>query len=161
MLHHVEVKSDSKLLNKSALEPYVRQRPSVKWFVLKKDVPLDTLLTQQTASDLLTAMQNLGYLNAEVEVDSVVKYKRKGRDENGRRKALAYVNLTYRLRPGELFFVRSMNYDIADSNIEQLLSQHPEVLRVKEGMAFSVNELNAERKRVTQLLNDNGYYHIS
>ena len=158
MLHHVEVKSDSKQLNKSALEPYVRQRPSVKWFVLKKDVPLDTLLTQQTASDLLTAMQNLGYLNAEVEVDSVVKYKRKGRDENGRRKALAYVNLTYRLRPGELFFVRSMNYDIADANIEQLLSQHPEVLRVKEGMAFSVNELNAERKRVTQLLNDNGYY---
>ena len=145
LLHSVKVKSDSKEPDISALEPYVRQRPTVKWFVLKKDIPLDTMLTRQSCEDLQTAMQNMGYMNAQVSMDTIVRKKRK-------------VNLTYHLSPGEPFFIRSIRHDIADDTIAHFLGQHPEVFRLKEGMVFSVNELNNERKRITSLLNNNGYF---
>ncbi|MCR4852404.1 MAG: BamA/TamA family outer membrane protein [Prevotella sp.] len=145
LLHSVKVQSDSKEVNVASLEPYVRQRPTVKWFVLKKDVPLDTMLTRQSCEDLLTAMQNMGYMNAQVSMDTIVGKKHK-------------VDLVYNLSPGQPFFIRSIRREIADSEIEKLLLQHPEVLQLEEGMIFSVNELNNERKRITSLLNNNGYF---
>ena len=162
MLHKVSVQSSDKKFKTDLLDPYVRQRPSAKWFFVKKDVPLDTMLTRQTANDLLVGLQNMGYLNARVDVDTVVKrYHKTRRAVDGRRLPKQRVNLVYRLDPGQLFFVRNIHHDIADSAVARLIGQHPEVLKLKEGMVFSVNELNAERKRITQLLTDNGYYRFN
>ena len=75
LLHDVKVKSASKDIEPSLLSPYVRQRPQVKWFFIKKNTIYNPLLTQRSILDLTTAMQNMGYMNAYVDVDTVVKDK--------------------------------------------------------------------------------------
>ena len=144
MLQTVKVRSVSKDIDASSLSGYVRQRPQTKWFVVKKSVPYNPLLTDRSVSDLKTAMQNMGYMNAEVDVDTVVK---------GRK-----LTLTYLLKPNNLFFIRKFDYDIQDDSIASFFKDHPDVLRLKEGMVFSVNELDEERRLITRSLNNDGYY---
>ena len=63
------------------------------------------------------------------------------------------------MHPNDLFFIRQLHYDIKDSTIAGLiLGRGSDLLQLKEGMVFSVNELDEERKRVTRFLNDNGYF---
>ena len=145
LLHDVKVKSASKDIDPSLLSPYVRQRPQVKWFFVKKNTIYNPLLTQRSVLDLTTAMQNMGYMNAHVDVDTIVKEKK--------------LKLTYTLHPNDLFFIRQLHYDIKDSTIAGLiLGRDSALLQLKEGMVFSVNELDEERKRITRFLNDNGYF---
>ncbi len=145
MLHDVALLSDNRDIRLTDLEPYIRQQPQVKWFIRKKDVPLDSVLTAQTAHDLTTAMQNMGYLNAATTIDTTrLKHQK--------------VSLKYHLHPGEPFHIRNLQYDIRDDSIAAFISRHPEAFILKEGMMFSVNELNNQRKHLTTLLNDNGYY---
>ena len=144
LLQSVKVKTESKDIDASALSVYVKQRPQTKWFVVKKSVPYNPMLTERSVADLTTAMQNMGYMDATVHTDTVVK---------GRK-----VALTYHLHPNELFFIRHFNYDIQDDSIAAYLKANNSMLRLKEGMVFSVNELDEERRVVTQGLNNAGYY---
>ena len=104
LLKGVKVVSDSKDLDATALQQYVRQRGNSKWFSLFK-IPLgvyamagsdtakwinrtlrnvgeapvlyDTLQAVLTQTDLLRAMQNMGYMNASVSHEVKVKGKMK------------------------------------------------------------------------------------
>ena len=63
------------------------------------------------------------------------------------------------LHPGKPFFVRHVNYDIRDSVISHILDADGTGKRLlTDGMQFDVNKLNDERKRITELLTDSGYY---
>ena len=78
LLGGVEIKSDSKLIDESQLMPYIRQQAASRLSAMLKfnryqAVVYDTLLAQQTCNDLRTALQNMGYMNASVEVEERVK----------------------------------------------------------------------------------------
>ena len=102
MLVGVKVKSDDKAVDGGLLQPYVRQVGNARWFSMFK-VPLgvyslsgrdstkwlnrtlqnigeapvifDSLQARYSCDDLTTAMRNMGYLNA--DVDLLVKEKGK------------------------------------------------------------------------------------
>jgi outer membrane protein assembly factor BamA len=171
MLNHVTVVADGKYrdINVSQLKNYVRQRGNARWFSAVK-VPLgiyslagsdstkwlnrtlhaigeapviyDTLLARLTCSDLQLALQNMGYLDAQVELYADMKDKK--------------VDAIYVLHPGTPYYIRNLSYDIQDSIIAKLLQRDKRGLQ--EGMRFNVNELNNERSRLTSLLQNNGYY---
>ena len=144
LLHRVRVMADTKDLDASRLQPYVKQQAHGSLFSRKK-VVYDSLLTQRTCADMASAMQNMGYLDATVES----RTHQKGRK----------MDVSYLLHPGEPYFIRDIEYDIHDQRIAQLLRlDQPDNQVLKEGVRFSVDQLDQERKRITKLLNDQGYY---
>ena len=151
VLNKVELKSDSAGYDAGALSQYVRQKEKPKLFSLfknpfsKKPVIYDSLQAQLTCADLLTAMQNQGFLHAGVSLYTTKNNKN--------------LDATYVLHPGEPFCIGKVEYDIEDQNINELLHlDQSGNQQIKSGMRFSVETLDNERKRITSLLSDQGYF---
>ncbi len=173
LLSSVKVKTDGDYpgVNTAALRSYVRQQPNSRWFSVLKlplatyslsgrdssrwinrtlrsmgEAPViyDSLQAQLTVSDLRQELRNEGFLQAEAEVETRT---------HGRK-----LDLTYWLRPGEPYFIHDIHYDIADPGIRQLLSADSTRRLIHPGMKFDVGRLDAERKRLTSLLTNQGYF---
>ena len=157
------------------LSQYVRQSPNTKWFSSLK-IPLgiysisgadttrrvnrllrrwgeapviyDSAMTVQSMASLRQAMQNMGYLDADVSVYKEISKKR--------------IKVHYNVVPHEHYTLRSVTYNIADPVIDSLLRKHS-VLEggLKTGLPFSVNSLYAERTRITSWLAEHGYVYFN
>ena len=154
ILDKVAVVSDQSDYNASPLSQYVRQKEKPKLFSLfrnpfsRKPVIYDTLQARLSCQDLLTAMQNEGYMNAGVSLYTETKGKK--------------LKATYLLHPGQPFLIGKVNYDIQDDGILQLLHlDQPANQQIKPGMRFTVETLDNERKRIAGLLSDNGYFRFN
>lgn len=177
LLDRIKLESDTKAryLNLSELRSSVRQHGNSRWFSAAK-LPLatyslsgrdttrwinrmlrsigeppmlyDSLSTEMSAANLESQMRNKGYLRATVDVSNNIK---------GRK-----LRTTYLLHPGEPFFLRHIHYDIQDSAIAALLA-NGNVMNdgLRSGMLFNVDNLDAERTRVTRYLSDRGYYRFN
>lgn len=175
LLSKVEIKGDVKNLDVEMLRQYIRQKGNSKWFSMfkvplrtyslagrdttkwinrtlknigEKPVIFDSVQADMSCKDLIIAMQNMGYMNAAVVLNK--KYKGKK------------VSLEYELRPGEPFYIRNVEYDIEDPVIEKLLGlEDPANRGIHNGMQFTVSNLNNERKRITNLLHNSGFYRFN
>ena len=174
MLHSVEIKSMDRSLDPASLEPYIRQKPNSKWFSIFK-VPLgmyalsgkdttkwinrtfqnigeapvlfDTLQARQSREDLTQALHNMGYMNAQVDIETKVK-KRK-------------LDVIFTLNPGTPYYISKLSYDIQDDSIARILQLgESSQSRLHVGDYVTVDLLDKERKRITQQLMDTGYYHF-
>ena len=174
LLKSVKVKSESNYhdINTLALRNYVRQMPNSRWFSLYKlplavyslsgrdstkwinrtlksmgeaPVVFDSLSSVQTCADLAQQLKNVGFLDAQVRLQVSTK---------GRKAKVEYL-----LHPGEPYFVDSIGYAIQDTTIARILSQQgASASLLYKGMKFDVSRLDAERKRISTLLSDSGYY---
>ncbi len=154
ILDKVAVVSDQSDYNASPLSQYVRQKEKPKLFSLfrnpfsRKPVIYDTLQARLSCQDLMTAMQNEGYMNAGVSLYTETKGKK--------------LKATYLLHPGQPFLIGKVNYDIQDEGIQQLLHlDQTDNQQIKPGMRFTVETLDNERKRIAGLLSDNGYFRFN
>ena len=171
MLNKVSVVADGKYpdVNPSQLKNYVRQKGNSRWFSAVK-IPLgvyamagedttkwinrtlrnmgeapvvyDTLQARLSCENLQRALQNLGYLDSQVELYTEVKGKK--------------LNAVYVLHPGAPYFIRNVSYDIRDSLIARQLAG--DVHKLNQGDKLNVDNLNQERSRITAYLQDNGYF---
>ena len=171
MLDKVKVVADGKYkdINTSQLKNYVRQKGNARWFAAMK-IPLgvyamagkdsswinrtlrqmgeapvvyDTLMARQTCEDLQLALQNKGYLDAEVEL-FVDKKKHKK------------IDAIYVLKPGQPYVVEPYTTDIRDSVIAELLKGRKTLLH--EGMQFNAETMASERSQISSYLQDRGYF---
>lgn len=170
LLDKVELRSDRKDVNSSLLMQYVRQKGNSRWFSLFK-IPLgtyamagedttkwinrtlrrmgeepvlyDSVQAHLSSEDLTVAMQNMGYMNATVDVEKKVKGKK--------------LTLNYLLHPGNPYIIDRFNYEIEDSVIERVLAPHLKK-DTERPRQFTVTSLDDERKRLTHILNDSGFY---
>ena len=172
MLQKVRVVSDDASFNASTLEPYVRQKANSKWFSLFK-IPLgtyalagtdssswlnrtlmnigeapvlyDTLAARLTCDDLRRALQNQGFLDANVVVDTVIRGKK--------------LKATYVLHPDRPYYINNIDFQIDDSRIRNMVDFEKSAgSGIRRGQQFNINELDAERKRITTQLMDSGFY---
>ena len=172
LLHKVRIETDDNAIEASQLLPYIRQNTNSKWFSLFK-VPLgtynmagtdttkwlnrtlrnigeepvvyDSVMAQLTCEDLRYALQNMGYMNADVTLKTKVKGHK--------------LTAIYTLLPGTPYFIRSVKYDIQDPQVARILNlDNPKNQYLREGRRFTVTELDNERKRITTMLSDSGYY---
>ena len=172
MLEKVQIKSDTKRFDPSVLQPYIRQKANSKWFSLfkiplgtyalagtdttkwinrtlthigQKPVVYDTVQARLSCEDLKTAMQNMGYMNSSVTLETKIKGKK--------------LKAIYILHPGEPYYIHHIKYDIQDTAIARILDlENPKAQGLHPGTKFTVEQLDEERKRITKILNDNGYY---
>ena len=172
LLTDVKIESDDNSINTSQMEPYVSQQANTKWFSLfeiplgtynlsgrdttkwinkilrrlgEKPVLFDTLKADMSLKNLRTAMQNMGYLQADAKLTTTVKDKK--------------IKAIYTLYPGKPYFIGNIEYDILDRDIAYILDMDNEANRgLKSGMLFSIDNLENERKKITKILSDSGYY---
>ena len=171
LVNKVEVVSDDDNFDVSKIEPYIRQKGNSKWFSLFK-IPLrtyslagkdstkwinrtlknigeepmiyDTLQSSLSVNDLTNAMRNIGYMNASVRVDTKTAGKK--------------VDVKYILHPGSPYLLGNIDYKVDDNNIAGLIRATRGQSKLHKGMMFNVNTLDEERKRITKVLQNNGYY---
>ena len=170
MLDKVRVVTDGdyKDINTLAMKDYVRQKSNTRWLSTVK-VPLgiyslagrdsswmnralwamgespvvfDTLLARQSCEDLKQALENKGYLDAEVSL--YVDYKKRK------------CNAVYLLRPGTPYRIRQYDTEIQDTLIERLLLRRNGTLYATR--QFSAEALSEERNQITSYLQDRGYF---
>lgn len=175
LLDKVELRSDDKSLDASQLSQYVRQKGNSRWFSLFK-IPLgtyslagrdttrwlnrtlrkmgeepvlyDTVQALRSCEDLRMAMQNIGYMNARADYETKFHGKK--------------VSVVYRLHPGTPFMIDSFRYDIQDSAVARILDGYLHRNdRAAAPRRFTVPALEEERKRITKILNDSGYYRFN
>lgn len=171
LLDEVKIISDNKEVKPSSVKNYVRQNPNTKWFSLLK-IPLYTYSLSgrdstkwynkflrkigdnpviysetdalRSKEEMRKALNNMGYMSA--SVDMRVKTDKKE------------LKLIYDLRTGTPYRVRSIYYDIADRNIAGYMDQDSVSSKLRKGMLFDVNALDAERQRIADNLSNRGYY---
>lgn len=170
MLDKVKVMTDGKYqdINSAQMMNYVRQKGNARWFSAIK-IPLgvyamagkdsswinrtlrqmgeapviyDTLLARQTCEDLKLALQNKGYLDAQVEM-FIKPHHRK-------------IDALYVLHPGHPYYISDFKTDIQDSVIAQMIASRKPLLH--NDLQFSTDALNTERTQITTFLQDQGYF---
>lgn len=175
LLNKVKLESEDKTIKISEYEPYIKQKGNTKWFsslriplatyslagkdsvkwinrtlkhIGEKPMLIDSMLTLSTCKDLRTALQNAGYLNAQVKTIATIVGKKK-------------IDITYLLSPDSIFKINNIEYDIKDDTIKAKFDKlYPKGKRLKKGMPFDVNKLDKERKQITSALTENGYFHF-
>lgn len=177
LLNKVSVKCAPKTkgVDPSDMKAYARQHGNSRWFSAMK-VPLatyslsgrdstkwlnrmlrsigeapvlyDSMSTRKSMEDMQMQLVNMGFLRASVDAMTKTRDKR--------------VDVTYLLHPGPSYSIRHVDYVIHDSLIADLLHMDKEENRgLKSGMRFSVENLDTERKRITRILNNQGYYRFN
>lgn len=174
LLDEVHVRSDNKEIKSSEMYSYVRQKPNSKWFsfvklpmyiycasgrdstkwinkLLRKmgDAPriYDPSVAEETRMQILSAVQNKGYLGAEVVLEEKLKKNK--------------IDAYYRISTGNPYMISSINYNIEDYVIRDLLMNDSIHSNLVEGMRFNVNVLEEERNRITQYLLNRGFYRFN
>ena len=177
LLDRISISSDgkTKTINPAVLRDYARQKGNSRWFSAVK-IPLrtyslsgrdstswlnrtlrnmgeapviyDSLLLQQSVRNMEQQMHNLGYLHATVEATNTVRGKK--------------LRTHYKLHPGQPYYIRLMRFDIRDSVIAGLIrGSDPKNRGLRSGMMFNVENLDAERRRITEYLTNRGYYRFN
>ena len=148
------MESDSDDYDAGALKQYVRQKEKPKLFSLfknpfsRKPVIYDTLQARLTCQDLVKAMQNQGFMHAGVSLNTTTEGKK--------------LDAKYILHPGIPYVMGKVEYDVEDENIQNILHlDDPDNQNLKPGMRFSVEALDNERKRIANLLMDDGYFRFN
>ncbi len=173
LLNSVSVKAlgDYPQVNTANLRNYVRQMPNARWFSIfrlplytyslsgadstrwinrvlrtigEPPVIYDSLKAELSRADLRQQLRNEGFLDAEVAYE--VRHRGKKTD------------ITYWLQPGEPYFLHHITYNIEDPQVAHVLQNDSLHRLLYEGMRFDVSKLDAERKRITAVLTDSGYY---
>lgn len=171
LLDEVKIISDTKEVKPSSFNSYIRQNPNAKWFNMVKvpmriycvsgkdsakwmnrffrkigDAPViyNEELTRKSQAEIEKAVQNMGYMGAKVKLDTKIKKNK--------------LEVNYRIQAGKPYTVRHIAYDVDDRVISNYMKQDSAQSLLYSGMTFDVNVLDAERQRITKLLQNKGYF---
>lgn len=167
---HIVSQHDRSLAVKA--QNYIRQHPNSKWFSLAK-VPLgiyslagsDTTkwgnrvlqrigeepviysssMAELTRYNMEQMLRNDGYLHATVDLET-----REVGDKQ--------VETIYYLHERNRYTVSSINMETDDNHVAAIIKADSAASLLRTGMPFSIDVLEAERRRITALLKEKGYY---
>jgi outer membrane protein insertion porin family len=72
-----------------------------------------------------------------------------------------FVNISYKVVPGQPYIIDSIFYQIRDTAIFDLLQKNSALSYLKEGNRYMADNFSKERERIDLLLKDNGFYDFS
>ena len=125
---------------------------STKWYnrwiqrVGTPPVIYDSTLTQASQEQLHTALSNRGYMN------NTVNYR--VNTDSVKRKARVDFDITL----GEPYYIRSIDYDIPDEMLRELILADSSHFTVHKGDLLNYNQLDEWRQHITERLRNKGYY---
>ena len=171
LLDEVNITSDTKEVQPSLFNSYIRQNANAKWFNLVK-VPLhiyclsgtdstnsfnhflrklgdepviyDPIIAEKSKQEIEKAVKNMGYMRAKVHLDTKIKKNK--------------LKLQYKIEAQQPYTVNHIAYHIDDMIINDFIEKDSANSYLYPGMPFDVTVLDSERQRITRLLQNNGYY---
>ena len=177
LLDKVEIKiDDDRTVHSEELINFLRQTPnhkvlgfaklqlatyslsgndSTKWYnrwlrsLGQPPVIYDADLTDASRRQLRQAMINRGYMEAEVEVDTLLRPDKKR------------AAVTYRIHTGEPHVISNMALNVPDSAIRAILERDSAMFDIGAGDLFARNRLDNLRTTIASRLHDEGYYGFS
>ncbi len=93
-------------------------------------------------------LHNKGYLNA--SVDTSFSYQSRKR-----------ASVTYDIQLNQPYKIMNITRYANDEYLDSLIMLDSANIKLKEGVVFDLDDLKAERERLTKLFQDNGYYKFS
>jgi hypothetical protein len=107
----------------------------------------DSSLNARTVQQFHIYLREQGYYSPEITVHPKTR---------GLHKKKTRVN--YRIRSGEPYIIQTVLYEVPDTNISAIIAKSSQRAHVSEGKLFSVHALLEERKRLTNIIHNHGYY---
>ena len=175
LLNKVKIEINNPDLNKEELYTYIQQKPNRrtlflfkfhlavynmansgserKWKNWIKDVigegPViyDPYLERKSKKQLDIFLENKGYYLSEIE--DTIKIRRKK------------VNLEYNIKTKEPYTINKVYYEIQDSLLEEIIISDRKNSLIKQNVALELELFQNERIRITNLLQNLGFYRFS
>jgi len=171
--YDVKIESDGADIKKNELKSYIKQKPNRKFLGLKfplfihslsgkdkegglnklfenlgeKPVVWDKYMTAEAKKQIRYFLENKGYYNSTVE-DTVIF--------SGRKAKVRYI-----IDLNEPYTINDVSYDIRDSVLQPYVYQDTTKRLIHKGDIFAVEKMEKERKRIENLLKNNGFYDFS
>jgi outer membrane protein assembly factor BamA len=158
--NEVAITNPRKEIKQADLESLVLQRPNKRFLgvvpmslwvnsVVKKwgspPVALDRSLIEESEEQIRQYLSNSGFYNSIIETD--VRYKRKKAKK-----------VRYQITLSEPYRIRNFSLQVPDTMIFKKIRENQEKSLIREGRIFNSFVLDAERSRITQILNNSGYF---
>lgn len=172
--HATDEKKKNKLLAKKAKKLDKKRRKINQGNqVMRWGEPLsiyDHNYAREAAGDIQDYLFSKGYFQADVKVDTSnydslsgsKKVRRKIRNGFSRISGakLRYIDLTFYVKLNHRYYIDSIQYDIEDDSLRQLISEHLSKAPLQKGY-YDQKQLSAERDHIYNLAINNGYYNFS
>jgi outer membrane protein assembly factor BamA len=100
-------------------------------------------LTRETANAMRYYLHHKGYYYADVQYETKITRKK--------------INITYNVDPGIQFQIDSVFFQSSDQELDSILQSVQVQTLLKKGVGFDLNLFEAEKTRVSDHLNNNGY----
>ena len=173
LLDNVKITTDNKDLKDTDFSIYLRQQPNLKLFnfipfnlglysisspdttlwinrFLQKigDAPViyDSTLVESSAIELKKAMNNKGYIHADVLHHTTYKKKK--------------AKVKYEIISNQPYRIKDIKYRIRNEEIEDIILKDTINSLIKRGNLFDIDILEKERKRIAELLRSEGYFYF-
>lgn len=164
---------DNKKINKEEISSYIRQQPNKsflfgKWKIglqwknlwyrsasgkKRPGVVIDSILVERSQKQLEIYMKNQGFYNAEVSTKITPHYLW-GIKRWEQKKATVH----YIIKTGLPLLIDSLGWEIEQENIIKYYKQIESKSTIQKGNVLKIEDLEEERSRISQHLNNNGFY---
>ncbi len=127
---------------------------STKWYnkwlqrIGQPPVIYDSAMTDASRRQLLQALVNSGFMDAEVIADTTITGNKK-------------IDLKYKISTGEPHRIAVINYNIPDQEVRRIVMADTAAGDLHTGMLFDRTVLDNERGRIARLLRDRGYFEFN
>ena len=122
-------------------------RTWIKRSIGEAPVILDPTLTERSALAFQQYMYNAGFLDNSIEVQT---------DTLGKRSKITYI-----LKPKEPYYIGNVVIDAGNPVLDSIIRRHQKDSKVLPGERFSIDELDQERKRLSTIFRNEGFYAFS
>lgn len=173
LLDEVKITTDNKELKDTDFSIYLRQQPNLKLFnfipfnlglysisspdttlwinrFLQKigDAPIiyDSTLIESSALELKKAMNNKGYIHADVKHTTTFKKKK--------------AKVRYDIISNQPYRIKDIKYKIRNKEIEEIILKDTANSLIKKNNLFDIDILEKERRRIAELLRTEGYFYF-
>lgn len=127
--------------------------PWLAYTVGEPPVLLDTMLVNKGARQMEIYLRKNGYFNAEVKGESILNTEKSFFWKAGKKS-----NVIYHVTLKDLYTINNVTWSTEDVSIQKQLPKLQEKTLVKSGERFRVENLDAERSRITLFLSNEGFY---
>ena len=158
--NRVKIENPEKDVSAGSLSGLIQQKPNSKfiglfplklWWnsIFKKSgeqpVILDLSLVEESKEQMRKYLNNIGYYDS--EINHFIKYNKKKAKK-----------VTYQVKLATPYRIRQINYSITDDSIIKLVDDHFGTTLLRSSFILNSHTLDKERTRLTQILNNNGYF---
>ncbi len=147
-LRVLEALREVRSIRAEKIESYQRRLEEGNWLMTsvgEKPVFYDSMQAVSSAIQIKRYYANQGFYQASVTVKTDTLPKRR-------------INVIYKISEAPFFIIKGFDYQIADTALRKVVLADTLYRKPKIGQRFSYNLLQAERERITGVLQNKGYF---